>query len=81
MVVYDLNIQCGQSTFVVAYPNGLNLSSEDDSDDNSGLQWWLVLVIVLGVVFVIATPAFVYYWRKRKSKEGLLNKALLGDYR
>ena len=79
LVIQDVSFQCGQQRFLVAYPNGLKIENGDNSDDSS-IDWWLILVIVVCGVFVIAVPAFLYYWRKRKSKEGVLNKALLGDF-
>ena len=79
LVIQDVSFQCGQQRFLVAYPNGLKIENGDNSGDSS-IDWWLILVIVVCGVFVIAVPAFLYYWRKRKSKEGVLNKALLGDF-
>jgi hypothetical protein len=38
-----------------------------NSDHDSGLPWWAILIIVYGsILFVVFLSSFIYYWKRGK---------------
>ena len=79
----DLNIQCGQQRFYVAYPNGLQIDSNKDSGSDDNINWWLILIISVAGISAIVIALLIYYRRKRndyKSGGRPLSNAILSDF-